>query len=170
MTFVKKTDTVPYDVKTIGLVINSTEVNFSKVGKTPMARNASGTITTESVELGAGIVESGNNSNGSWIKYSDGTMIQYGNVALSIISGSQYWNVSSFTFPSNWINSDYKITASGDRTDGDENYSNSNVFLAGPAATYFSTVNFRIGACRVVGVALQNTGSFFEWHAIGRWK
>jgi hypothetical protein len=47
------------------------------------------------VEAGAGIVESGSNSNGSWIKFDDGTMEQW--VSLAATNGSSYSFAMPFT-------------------------------------------------------------------------
>ena len=59
---------------------------------------------TDYVEAGAGIVESGSNSNGSWIKFADGTMeCWYVSSNLLTTNGGSappiYYNNASFTFP-----------------------------------------------------------------------
>ena len=50
------------------------------------------------------IVESGSNENGSWIKYSDGTMICYGEVTASANSASV-----TATLPNTFIDKNYSI-------------------------------------------------------------
>ena len=47
---------------------------------------------------GSAIIERGNNANGSWVKWSDGTMICTGQVLVSFV-GSDPYKVVSATFP-----------------------------------------------------------------------
>lgn len=55
------------------------------------------------------VVESGNNSNGKWVKYKDGTMICYGNVTGTSSALTWYWTFCkrtdyiTFTFPQQFI-------------------------------------------------------------------
>jgi hypothetical protein len=65
------------------------------------------------VQLGAGIIEVGENSNGTWIKWSDGTMVHYNQKKtisgytdnVSLVSGLyySYYDLSNNYFPSNFL-------------------------------------------------------------------
>jgi len=113
------------------------------------------------------IIESGSNSNGRWIKFSDGTMIQWGEISLSTEAGSQWWSLSTLTFPTPFIDDKYSIQAISNKTDGSIPYSNSNVFVKGSTKTK-STVE--IGAYKVGGATGADTSSSFPYFTIGRWK
>jgi|GEM_PF-4263651 len=107
-------------------------------------------------QVGAGIVEIGQNSNGTYIKLSDGTMICYG--IKSIIS--QEWSANStINLPTPFVNTDYValITLAAGTAEHAVTYNNSgyksvSAFTCytpySPAGTYLST----------------------SWMAIGRWK
>lgn len=60
----------------------------------------------------AGIVESGSNSNGSWVKYDDGTMMQWGSATFT---GAETGNTGAYkviTFPVPFANSKLSISYS----------------------------------------------------------
>ncbi|ANZ45443.1 hypothetical protein [Cloacibacillus porcorum] len=48
--------------------------------------------------MGAAVIERGSNANGSWVKWSDGTMICTGQVLVSFV-GSDPYKIVSATFP-----------------------------------------------------------------------
>lgn len=57
-----------------------------------------------------GIIESGSNTNGNWIKFIDGTLLQYGifttdQYKFTVAYGSVYWSGSSviINFPINFL-------------------------------------------------------------------
>ena len=60
------------------------------------------------------IIESGSNDNGSWIKYSDGNLIQRGTAQCSASVG-----YADVTFPVAFINTDYTIISNHKYTSGD---------------------------------------------------
>jgi len=72
-----------------------------------ITQNADGVITYPLVELGAGIVESGYNNNGSWIKFSDGTMVQWCRASQTTGNNSGTVNL----FPTSFIDRNYQISA-----------------------------------------------------------
>jgi hypothetical protein len=121
--------------------------HFVLVGQATFA----GAITyTDYVEAGAGIVESGSNSNGSWIKFADGTMECY---AATLIPASVWAAIST---PANFININFVISLTVSTTGS-----------AGKALThptYLRSVN-SFGAWQDCG-----TDQIVEWKLIGRWK
>ncbi|VBB39016.1 hypothetical protein TRIP_E170004 [uncultured Spirochaetota bacterium] len=113
-------------------------------------------VGTFETQVGAGIINVGQNSNGTYIKLSDGTMICYG--IKSIIS--QEWSANStINLPTPFVNTDYValITLAAGTAEHAVTYNNSgyksvSAFTCytpySPAGTYLST----------------------SWMAIGRWK
>lgn len=113
------------------------------------------------------IIDTGSNSNGNWIRFSDGTQICYGNV--------------SFSLPSGWVNSSTVIW----RGSGNLSQTYSQPFTSPPA------VSFKTEIGEELNCALRtNTNTLFTWRltllqesepptstdkllsysAIGRWK
>jgi hypothetical protein len=77
-------------------------INDSGIGDIPF-----GYIATE---LGAGIIECGENSNGNYIKFSDGTMICWGALDAAVVAtfaaGSYWWAAyQTWTFPAEYSDS-----------------------------------------------------------------
>ncbi len=145
-------------------VATSTTVYFNMraVGRWQSATNMVGDYT-----YGQGIVETGSNSNGNWIKFDDGTMIQWGKftrVLALVVTAYLHTigtGVSSFTLPTSFFNTSY-IT-------------NMQVHLsiAGNLVGYIGTesasvnvVNWREQWPYDYGVA----GRTYEWYAVGKWK
>lgn len=102
------------------------------------------------------IVESGSNDNGSWIKYSDGTLIQYGFDSYNPSSGTDYKIV---TFPKSFANTSYYFSPS-------------------PTYNYYINVvmvtsSIEVTSVRVhvqKGIEEMDQVQPFMWFAIGRWK
>ena len=113
------------------------------------------------------IVESGSNDNGSWIKYSDGTLIQYGNVTKSI-------NIKTKSGSSMWYYDD------GYAINFPINFSDTNYFADVNAATsglitlnIYSITNYKNSICKFnlsSNMEYNNPSYKFRWFAIGRWK
>lgn len=107
-------------------------------------------------------IESGSNSNGNWIKYGDGTMIQSGikdfttNVTTSGFNG--YTQIIGITFPTNFIDTDYSINVISKFI-----ISWFPRFQSTPAVGSISMYAWRAGT---------DTGNLdtYRWQAIGRWK
>lgn len=90
------TNTTPINTTNLNNIENGIEANDAKIG------DLSGLTTpTTSSLVGAinSIVESGSNSNGSWIKYADGTIEEWG--AYSINSSDVTWTALGNLFYSN---------------------------------------------------------------------
>ena len=66
----------------------------------------------------AGIIESGSNSNGSWIKFSDGTMICRNTFLISdvtfteLATGINYSETQTITYPQEFIDNDVSVKVS----------------------------------------------------------
>lgn len=114
------------------------------------------------------IYDSGNNANGSWIKYSDGTMICYRKVAYSTTFnsafGSMFRNdtqIRSILFPQQFVSTnDLVVTASIESGD----------FIISSFIYDITTSSIdEIGLLRPAASATVRTG-FITIIAIGRWK
>jgi hypothetical protein len=106
-------------------------------------------------QLGAGIIESGSNANGSYIKFSDGTMEQWARVA-GVTDGAGYTS-KTWTYPLAYLD---PPTCSV-QTDSGASTGASSLFLG------------TVGSISAQGYSADTTsGVAFTWHfrAIGRWK
>lgn len=125
------------------------------------------TSATEYTPFAGYIVESGSNDNGSWVKYSDGTLIQYGNVTKSI-------NIKNKSNSSGWYYDDGYII------NFPINFSDTNYFVDINAATgglivlnIYSITNYQNSICEFnlsSNIEYNNSNYKFRWFAIGRWK
>lgn len=112
------------------------------------------------------IVESGSNDNGSWIKFSDGTMICRGVVTTGNVTfaawGSLYqYEVPSVSFPLSFIDVPH-IDFTSNNPSNEYNY-------CLEAGTY-KTTKSETGIMRVAR-PLATTGRIqIKWTAIGKWK
>jgi len=109
---------------------------------------------------GSGIIASGNNSNGYYIQFADGTMMQWGNTTFSV-STLQNSNIGTYGW-SYYLSTTAPITFPVAFT------SNPNVVSSTTAWTS------SVGSITTTGfnVNLQNDGSStsqLNWYAIGRW-
>lgn len=101
------------------------------------------------------IVDSGTNDNGSWIKYSDGTMIQYGEKTIPSTATNEL-----VTLPESYINNKYSVILSPFFV----TYINICLVMAN-----MNESSFRVYGQRGNGADL-NINQFFKWTTIGRWK
>ena len=120
-----------------------------------------------SVHAVNGIIESGSNENGNYIKYADGTMVQYGtktsDVSLHAPYGSLYRSSPQSglnNFPVPFINNNINIDVNC-------------------LGLYFSTIftnndnpiyNYKLPAIIFYGNTTETANITFMWRAIGRWK
>lgn len=110
------------------------------------------------------IIESGSNDNGTYIKFSDGILIQFGR-KLFISETPRTWFGTTvysqeleLTLPKEFKSGDYTTTS-------DVNIANMNIFAithASPTTTSTLTLSF---VC-----SNQNETRTIHWVAIGRWK
>ena len=117
----------------------------------------------EVVVVGEGGIESGSNSNGSWTKFPDGTMIQYG-FGSAYFSGD-FVSQKNILFPMPFIDTDYFSSAMTDRI---VNETGREVF------NYSASRDATVDGCKFSFIndqRIADTGSeSFRWQAIGRWK
>jgi hypothetical protein len=138
----------------------STTVHFNMraIGRWQSATNMVGDYT-----YGQGIVETGSNSNGNWIKFDNGTMMQWGsntNSSATSFADGVYSKQHNFNLPASFISTSYSITASA--SPGSSSYSwvyAPQVITTSQAGCYMWS-NYNYGSAPV-GVL---------WQAIGRWK
>ena len=126
----------------------------------------------------AGIVESGSNDNGSWVKFADGTMIQWGSATFT---GAETGNTGSYTrviFPQTFANNKYSTRYSplytGNIAQTITLYvilTGSNIYGSGTALTadtVYRRLAYTTDATELA--ELYATDLSFNWHAIGFWK
>lgn len=110
------------------------------------------------------IIESGSNSNGKYIKFSDGTMICRGIITITVnqsrISGglTYYSNETYFDFPVAFIDTDIQITTN-------IQLANMNLF----AQTY-ALAESKCQARISLAITQNNESRNIDWVAIGKWK
>lgn len=109
-------------------------------------------------------IQSGSNSNGYYIKYADGTMIQYGGVNVTVENPRQQGGLTYYSgskiidFPQNFINNNYQTFT--------------NIIMAN--MNYFAQSYAANISKSQVTISFATTGSNetrnIQWFAIGRWK
>lgn len=125
------------------------------------------TSATEYTPFAGYIVESGSNDNGSWIKYSDGTMIQYGsikkNVSITTLSNSEkyyYQDDINIILPIRFANDSY--------------YSNvipvNNQNVSQNVYSVRNKTQSKFDFCLSSLISYSSNDNTFWWFAIGRWK
>lgn len=92
------------------------KINFENLPSTNTPINATNLnqLQTNVENAINGVVESGSNSNGSWVKFEDGTLIQRGTAQCPADVG-----YADVTFPVAFIDDGYTIVASHKYTSGD---------------------------------------------------
>lgn len=109
------------------------------------------------------IVEKGSNSNGSYIKYSDGTMICYGNPS-GTSNNADWWSFCNRTDENIVINFPHKFKEIPNVTVAPDNYSGVFTIMVGNRTpSYFTFTGLR-------AKSNGGTGWSFEFQAIGKWK
>lgn len=111
--------------------------------------------------------ESGSNANGNYIKFNDGTLIQWGKVNKSVTlsnlsQGTQWYYEDGYkiNLPVSFIDNNFFANVS--------NYYNGNITLNIYSITGRSASSFEFNlSC---SVAVTNANAEFGWFAIGRWK
>ena len=115
-------------------------------------------------EAGSGIVERGENTDGEYIKFSDGTMICWGEIPAVTTHGGGPWPTlpylcdATITLPAEFSGTDYSI--SGTVGDG------MCPWLSYPSSGSITTTGFLIYVFNIV----NGTVGAGRYIAIGRWK
>lgn len=118
------------------------------------------TTDTYSCDYINGIIESGSNANGYYTKYADGTLICRG-VIGSVTTNSNSGTDTTFSFPATFIDTNYAITITifnGQAYWGDIQVSSGN-----KSTTTCDLTTWNNGGG-------TNSGQYFDYVAIGRWK
>jgi len=114
-------------------------------------------------KLGAGIIETGSNSNGTWIKFSDGTMMCYGSFITAGNGGTDYTGYR--TYPVTFTTKpDYTI---GNAWSG---YHGATIVSANQIALVNDWTDKFFYAVRFIGATSSSYNIVYNWTAIGRWK
>ena len=150
---------------------NTTSLNLLN-GKGSL--NSSGVLNaTGGLQVnGTNVVASGNNSNGYYVKYYDGTMICWGGKS-GTTTYSDWWSFCnrspegtsaiSQTLPANFKDTNYKVVASPSH--------GGTIFgcnISDKATSYFRVVCLKPKGCAGTSSVANTYG--FEWVAIGKWK
>ena len=113
-----------------------------------------------------GIIESGSNANGSWIKYNDGTMIQYGKsitgtTAYTTAYGNGYYDNAehTVTFPIEFYNDNVYVSSIAFVGFG----------LGGCSMTTLTKTSFNYYMFSIRSYTFSSS-PYITWIAIGRWK
>ena len=148
---------------------NTTEINTinNNIGD---LNNLETTDKTSIVNAINGVVESGSNDNGSYVKYADGTMICYGtwnigNVAFTSVVGSVY-NVPidlRHTFPVSFINKPVMTFSAYEST---ESYG----LLLQVCPKRDSVTSQDFGHINVISITQVSAHLAIDYMAIGKWK
>ena len=126
----------------------------------------------------AGIIESGSNANGSYIKFTDGTMIQWGSKSFT---GSASGSTGSYTivpFPQSFADNKYSTSYSPIYKGSVSQTISLYVILTGSNTYGSGTVRTQDTVYRRLSYTNDNTelaklyetDLLFNWQAIGRWK
>ena len=127
-------------------------------------RTGGSLTTTTGTSVVTGIYDSGTNSNGSWIRFTDGTMMQWGRTAQSgamNTANDGYFITTAFgiTFPINFIDNTYSADAYAFNATGHL----SQTFMTGTTSTSgFSVYPAAWGGAGATAAIM--------WKAIGKWK
>lgn len=126
-----------------------------------------GTTVTEYVPYKAFGIESGSNSNGNWVKFDDGTMMQWGTVtrdiSFSTKSGATNWyynDAHPVIFPQSFIDTDYDIDVRA------RSGNVPTIFVYSVRPNTASQAQFSL----TCNIEKSIEDYIFGWKAIGRWK
>lgn len=110
-------------------------------------------------------MEYGSNERGNYIKYSNGVLIQWGNILKTISIKNQYGSMYyddnyGIEFPLNFINRNYSVSVTSSN-------SSSVIFVYSCSNYTIDRVSFNL----ISPLTVENLSEFyFDWFAIGRWK
>jgi hypothetical protein len=129
--------------------------------------NSGAATVGTSVTINAGIYDSGSNGNGSWIRYTDGTMMCWGKQTIATLPSTINNNIGTYgwsffegtlnvTLPQNFVDTTYAWHGLiGDTTNN----------------SGFSRLQSRsISGGQIVLDAAANVSTFVDWISIGKWS
>ena len=111
-----------------------------------------------------GVTEKGTNANGTYVKFSDGTMICYGRVSISSLAIKSPWGALflspalSITYPATFVGEPPAVSPNMENNTGDIATWYNVLASLGSFDGYFGSAVARTFPCRL------------SWMAIGRWK
>jgi hypothetical protein len=149
-----------YDVSTLGSYLNQSLL-------TTASPTFAGLTVNSKTTIGQGIVESGSNSNGYYVKYNDGTLICYRYIgtpaSLNVIGqrDANYYGSLTGTFPCAF----YSIPAVSANYDHNQGF-----FLEASHIWGITTTGFNVEVdCYTYSLTAAMVNDM-TWYAIGRWK
>lgn len=123
-------------------------------------------ITLEQIAKAIGdivVVEKGTNSNGSWIKFGNGILIQYGKITGIYIGAGSAGATTDITFPKPYIDSNYNIQTQMTGNPGWWSWV-AHTIRDGSK----TTTGFTVGWWNNNSVAIDTVGVY--WCTFGLWK
>ena len=150
----------------------SLSVRFSNAGTVKV--NGGGTfITIQELEVptffgnDSAIIESGSNSNGDYIKYSDGTMICYKTVTGTVDITEQYYDYF-------YHNADDKYFNLGDYAKPFISRPICSITFRGGNSQWIGSIQNQsashVGDLHIISVTSKTAGAYYDVIAFGRWK
>jgi hypothetical protein len=118
-------------------------------------RTGGSLTTTTGTSVVTGIYDSGTNSNGSWIRFTDGTMMQWGNFASTTYP-------QAMTFPIPFVDTTYRLIPAHSESATANIVSN-----IAPTTVTVSGCSVYSNVGSTAGQKLTGT---VDWHAMGFWK
>lgn len=130
-------------------------------------QRSGGTLTTTTgTSVTMGIYDSGTNSNGSWIRFTDGTMVQWGNYSFTVPALATNVSDTSTITPSYPLSFISKPTITYGMNAAYGEYFGMKVVEGSQNLSSF-VMNIRnLGSTSTPSVTLQ----IFSWQATGKWK
>ncbi len=111
-----------------------------------------------------GVTEKGTNANGTYVKFSDGTMICHGRVSISSLAITSPWGALflsaalSITYPATFVGEPPAVSPNMENNTGD-------------IATWYNVLASKNSFDGYFGSAVSRTfACTLSWMAIGRWK
>lgn len=139
------------------------KINFENLPSTNTPINATNLnqMQTNTEDAINGIIESNNNSNGTYIKYADGTLIQRGKYTTPSIEATAGYR-QSVNLPINFIDTDYNVLTQK-MSGGSGGFSEviESVYVRDNSMFDVTSWNNRGGAAEPLIIG---------WVAIGKWK
>lgn len=160
-----ETGAIPINKDNLNHMDNGIANNDSAIGNlanlnTPVKDNLVNAINST-------VVESGSNSNGSYIKYSDGTMICYKTVEGTVDLTEQYYDYFYHTSDSKYFNLGNYPVPFVSRPICNITFRGGNAQWIGAIQNQSAT---HVGDLHILTVTSKTAGAYYDVIAIGRWK
>ena len=118
----------------------------------------------------AGFLQSGSNANGSYIKYADGTMMQWGRQTIMFTTGT-----ATIQIPTPFVSTDYQIFISNSVLFGSWWYylhddDGGNPKYGRRTVSVFQVQGFAATGAAPPGPSINGQSLIVPFYAVGRWK